>query len=315
MKARKSTMATLTKRMSPTLNSILNYWQTNKGIFAVLNNYNVPWKNEIEPDILDLEYIGNISGNKTISPLIAKMIQADGVNALTDVRLSQLALIIYNLNSLKWGKLWDTFNLEYNPISNYDMTEVESIDENSDSTRNNKGTVENSDTQHVNGSSSGDNTGLRYAFNSTTAKNTTGGEQSATMQSALTGSSTRTDNLIATDTEMRAINRSLKRSGNIGVTTSQQMIDSERKLWLWNIFYKVIFPDLDHVLTIDTYSNAPTYGVYETQGGGGTSTAIMKKLEEIGTKIDTNTNSINLSIDRLRVSTFDAIDGVTTRQY
>ena len=45
----------------------------------------------------------------------------------------------------------------------------------------------------------------------------------------------------------------LTRSGNIGVTTSQQMIESERQLWLWNFFYKVVFPDVDKVLTLAIY--------------------------------------------------------------
>ena len=48
-------------------------------------------------------------------------------------------------------------------------------------------------------------------------------------------------------------NTELERSGNIGVTTSQQMIQSERDLWLWNFFYKVVFPDVDKVLTLAIY--------------------------------------------------------------
>ena len=53
------------------------------------------------------------------------------------------------------------------------------------------------------------------------------------------------------DTSTR--NYTLERSGNIGVTTSQQMIESERELWLWNFFYKIVFPDVDRILTIDIY--------------------------------------------------------------
>lgn len=53
------------------------------------------------------------------------------------------------------------------------------------------------------------------------------------------------------DTSTR--NYTLERSGNIGVTTSQQMIESERNLWLWNFFYKVVFPDVDRVLALQIY--------------------------------------------------------------
>lgn len=79
---------------------------------------------------------------------------------------------------------------------------------------------------------------------------------------------TRTDNL--TDTETRNITdqtthnttdtttgenevtRTLTRKGNIGVTTSQQMIQSTIDLWQWNFFTQV-FEDIDTLLTISTY--------------------------------------------------------------
>lgn len=44
----------------------------------------------------------------------------------------------------------------------------------------------------------------------------------------------------------------LTRSGNIGVTTSQQMIQSEIDLWQWN-YFKSVFKDLDEILTLSTY--------------------------------------------------------------
>lgn len=48
-------------------------------------------------------------------------------------------------------------------------------------------------------------------------------------------------------------NTELERSGNIGVTTSQQMITSERELYMWKFFYDVVFPDVDKVLTLAIY--------------------------------------------------------------
>ena len=44
----------------------------------------------------------------------------------------------------------------------------------------------------------------------------------------------------------------LTRSGNIGITTSQQMAQSSLDLWKWNYFYD-IFRDIDTVFTISTY--------------------------------------------------------------
>lgn len=47
-------------------------------------------------------------------------------------------------------------------------------------------------------------------------------------------------------------NTTLTRSGNIGVTTSQQMLESSIKLWEWS-FFETVFKDLDQILTLDTY--------------------------------------------------------------
>lgn len=44
----------------------------------------------------------------------------------------------------------------------------------------------------------------------------------------------------------------LRRSGNIGVTTSQQMAESEIKLWQW-LFFEEVFKDIDNIFTLSTY--------------------------------------------------------------
>ena len=46
--------------------------------------------------------------------------------------------------------------------------------------------------------------------------------------------------------------RTLTRKGNIGVTTTQQMIQSEIDLWRWN-FFKSVFKDIDSILTLRIY--------------------------------------------------------------
>lgn len=72
----------------------------------------------------------------------------------------------------------------------------------------------------------------------------------------LTGTQTRTDNLreqSSTDLERETTSNNsnthtLTRFGNIGVTTSQRMIESERQLWYWS-FYEKVFSDLDKIIT------------------------------------------------------------------
>ena len=46
--------------------------------------------------------------------------------------------------------------------------------------------------------------------------------------------------------------RELTRSGNIGVTTSQMMAESEIRLRQW-LFYQEVFKDIDNILTLSIY--------------------------------------------------------------
>lgn len=48
-------------------------------------------------------------------------------------------------------------------------------------------------------------------------------------------------------------NSTLKRTGNIGTVTSQDMIEQERSLYLWNFFRDIVFPDVAKALTISLY--------------------------------------------------------------
>ena len=54
----------------------------------------------------------------------------------------------------------------------------------------------------------------------------------------------RTDNLTETN--------KLTTSGNIGITTSAQMIEEDIRLWIWK-FFDSVFKDIDRVLTIGVY--------------------------------------------------------------
>lgn len=47
--------------------------------------------------------------------------------------------------------------------------------------------------------------------------------------------------------------RTLTRSGNIGVMSTQDMIQQEREVWTWNFFYDIVFTDLDRLLTLSVY--------------------------------------------------------------
>ena len=54
------------------------------------------------------------------------------------------------------------------------------------------------------------------------------------------------------DTASGKDTRTLTRSGNIGVTTSQMMLQSSLELWKWNFFCD-IFKDVDSIFTLSVY--------------------------------------------------------------
>ena len=206
------------------------------GIFKYLQELDVPWQELNISDVLDSEYLYNIAFSRFTSPLVRNLAGDD--EELTTEDKEHLADIIFSMFSLRWSKLWETMQYEYNPIENYSMTEQMTNDETSivygrvDTLAQVKNTTD-TDTNEVQG------------FDSSQYK------PSDRYTSAHTGTDTDTNTQSGEDTHTR--NYTLTRSGNIGVTTSQQMIESERILWNWLYFYDVVFPDINRVLTLSVY--------------------------------------------------------------
>ena len=241
---------------------------TGSGIFDALNNYNVPWKTDVSSISLDLEYFGNVSGDKTVSPLIRKL-SVNGV--LSPTAVSKIAQSLYTMHGLRWTKLWNTYQLEYDPIQNYNMTEIMSDD---DTITTYGRTHSKTGTEVDDRTRTDDNKESVYGFNSSNASDSDESDRT------INDDNTHTYNVSDTDTgsDRQSHSYELTRSGNIGVTTSQQMIESERALWMWRYFYDVVFPDVDKMLTISVYSDdvipvnisggvTPTGTIYITSNG------------------------------------------------
>ena len=79
------------------LNDVFPNGLLGEGIFYFLNNYNVPWKESVTSLALDLEYYGNVSGGKTISPLLRRLL-VNGV--ITESVAQKLANSLYSMNGL-----------------------------------------------------------------------------------------------------------------------------------------------------------------------------------------------------------------------
>ena len=124
----------------------------------------------------------------------------------------------------EYDKLVDTLSLEYNPIENYSMTEKGTDTRTPNITQTNKG---------VNTNTVGVDTSI------TTGKTTFDKSNSFINDTKTTNTGTNTDtqdiNTTVTTAGSEKTVHEFTRSGNIGVTTSQQMIESERQLAMFSV--------------------------------------------------------------------------------
>lgn len=195
------------------------------------------WLTQPNADTLDVEYYLNHSGQKWISPMFRKLLDLQDVNAI-----QQIAKIIINKFEDKWNKLFEAFiESEYKPLENYSMEEVETPDITKESTENTKTKVETS--------TENDKTEAKvHGFNS--------------VEGVPSGSTERNGKVVveggADDNEVHREDtetgtRTLTRHGNIGVTSSQQMLTQEIELRSGYNFVEMLFKDVDSVLTLLVY--------------------------------------------------------------
>lgn len=206
-----------------------------ESIFYALQNFNVPWVEDDINEELDIDYLFNRSGNKITSALVDFFVNTE-TGKIDNLSMVTLANVLYTKYGAKWIKEYATLSLQYNPINNYDMTEQMT----NDITTHQFGHT-NTRTDNTDETIETEKAGFNSLTYSPSDKVSTKGN-AGTVADVETGTNTDTRNY------------RLTRSGNIGVTTSQQMIESERKLWLWDFFDNVIYPDIDRILTINMYN-------------------------------------------------------------
>lgn len=199
-----------------------------------LQNADIPWKDDNVNLQLDIDYLFNRSGNKITSSLVDFFVDRE-TGKIDNLSMLTLANVLYTKYGAKWGKEYATLSLEYDPISNYDMTEQMTNDITTHQFGHTNTRTDNTD-ETVETEKAGFNSSDYTPVDKVSTKGNAG-----TVADVETGTNTDTRNY------------RLTRSGNVGVTTSQQMIESERKLWLWDFFDSVVYPDIDKVLTIQTY--------------------------------------------------------------
>lgn len=233
---------------------------------------NVPWGDSVEDGILDMEYLLNHSGGKFCAPIIKSLIERGGAyvndaGTLSTQSVYILAKIIVGKYKQNWKRLWDSNVASYSPIHNYDMYEERDLATTEDETIDTDGTLARSGTEStqygrvetVGHGRTNEQMSYKYGINTNTSdpkpsdkvNNTEGGTTTTT----LSGTDTDTRNLTDTTDEIRTKDNDgteheeIHRYGNIGVTTTQKLLQEERQLWLWNYFDQ-IFSDLDKELAL-----------------------------------------------------------------
>lgn len=266
------------------LNDVFPAWMLGKGVFELVGKLvEFPWHGDanITDKGLDFDYHGNHSGRKTASPLL--QVLADN-NVVSQDDVSVLAEVIKSEYLMRWSKLWDTLTFQYNPIENYSM-----IEEGTDTTvGEDSGTTSNTTKYGKTETRTNENTSKTtygrteereetatenaknalYGFDSadptddssrdvegnTNTTTETGGSDSVTgngTDSMTTGGQDDNSTTSKNDSKSTLTHR-LTRSGNIGVTTSQQMLQSEREVWKYQYFQDV-FADVDKILVLNIY--------------------------------------------------------------
>lgn len=201
--------------------------------------------------------------------LIVKLNKAydEGGEPLLTKSIQNICDTVYLSHAYTYQKLFDTTVVDYNPIENYNMKEHEDIkNTGTDTTTNNAdahvdtvnlGAYTDTDS-YAQDHSSSDTTGDKAPFDSQSYKHVDKGHEEMTRdarEDSHARSATENSTEYGKQREIselehgHIIDRNLTRSGNIGVTTTQQMLMSERQIAMFN-FVKVVANDLIHFLSV-----------------------------------------------------------------
>lgn len=200
--------------------------QTQKTIFNNLLALDViHFITEENVDILNMSYYMEHAPELSISNYYKNMLELEEQEEI-DSANEEVAKYISMRFSEKWNRIYDVLLEEYAPLENYRMIEEETPN----ITKSKETKLDIKTDTETNNYVSG--------FNSTIPQHTNKG--TSTGDSLTTGA--KEENF-----ETETGKRTLTRSGNIGVTTSQQMEESELKLREYD-FYLVVFRDIDKIL-------------------------------------------------------------------
>lgn len=139
-----------------------------------------------------------------------------------------------------WQKLAATLDLEYNPIENYDRNSTYTDTTDRSLNRTTSNSTESHGTNDSSGSSSNTSEDKVSADNSSEYQPDRTSTASGTTSGQLIMDSNGSDSGNMIDAEKVSHTYTERTHGNIGVTTSQQMIQSERELVRYDFYMEIV---------------------------------------------------------------------------
>lgn len=192
-------------------------------ILTMFNNYPDIFNGMVLPDGVEKEVV--------INSIVSELAELDLLYS-SPIVLKPLIAVWSNKELYNWKKLYATMNFEYNPIDNYDRIETETI--NNERTNNATGSQENTTTNNLQIAS--ENIHKVTGYNSASLLENEG--DTGTVSNTGTVGNSITSNSNSRDTGNES--RTLHSKGNIGVTTTQQMIEQERNISEFNIYDYIV---------------------------------------------------------------------------
>lgn len=209
---------------------------------------------------LCLGYYMERSGDKTISQTYKRLMQLKNQNpTIVDTADDLLGKIIRNKFNSKWSKQYLALLQEqYNPITDYEHSETITKD-NTDTTTFDT-TVENSGNRgsKVTTTFSDNSNDKVYGFNSTSPVNTDASSTTSTETSqglATDNTTNNTEEKTGTDTRSHIADERKNISGRN--LTVAELIDKELDMRNRQIFFDIVYEDIDSIATIGVYTYEP----------------------------------------------------------
>lgn len=247
------------------IKTALNSFAVDGSLFQLLPMYGTA-----TPLQMGVAYVLQHSGEKPASNLLKYY--CDDSGHITNTGISTIAGVIITMFKEQWDRRYEALISDYNPIENYNMTENEEGDDHKTYGEENEeyvyGAQKRSEKRGAQGGSStqgeqhNSNENGISAFNSGGYANDRNGSEDLGSRSDSYHADAYTDEISSdrytdskshsADDDTSDFRRELTRKGNIGVTTTQQMIEQELNLRAYR-FFERMFEDIDSVIALRVY--------------------------------------------------------------